>query len=479
MKISNFLFNYLSLPLLPNSNLTLGFLSFVLRFKISHKFFRNYLQICINKKENKKIIFAAEKFIYKRNLPLSTLEIYLCALRNLGLNKDCIDNAFKILKLFPHSDIGYWHLIHSYIAQGKVQKAKYILKKFNNTLIKSNRFSNLCFGNEKIFKLFSSSKIDIKSKFFHLFFSDSGIVGQSLLKVKIQNKKFNESNFVIFVSSHAGFSNTLTALLNSIGIAKLLNINEIFVVETNLTSSLLLENLEIGNLKIKTVKNYPSKNYISGNFFSHFNFIKLQNPKFPIQRINYASLILRNYCLKNYNSNTELVIHIRSGDIFKARAVHKNYGQPPLSFYILIIKKINPSSITLIFEDYANPVINLLISYLKSINCNLKLNNSNSLKEDVSCILNAKSVIFGNGTFVPGILLGSKSIEYIYSFELKKEFEIIWTLQRIKKIINVTDKLGVYRENILNNNWKASSSQLDLMRQYSISNLKLNSLKSL
>ncbi len=474
MKISNFIFNYLSIPLLPNSDLTLRLLSFFLRFRLFHNAFTEYLQICINKKENKKVIFASEKFLYKNNLPLSTFDIYLRALRNLGLNKACIYNSLKIISLFPNSDVGYWNIIHAYISQGKLLEAKKIIERFNTTSVNSVRFSNICFGNKKIDKLFHSLKINTKSNFFHLFFSDSGLVGQSLLKVNIQNKDEKESNFVIFISSHAGFSNTLTALLNSIGLAKLLNIKEIFIVKTNLTSTLFLENLEIDNVKIKTTKYHPNKNYISGNFFSHFNFIKLQNPEFPIQRINYASSILSNYSLKNYNSNTELVIHIRSGDIFKARTVHKNYGQPPLSFYILIITKINPSSITLIFEDYANPVINLLISYIKSTDCNLKLNNTNCLKEDISCILNAKSVIFGNGTFVPGILLGSKSIKTIYSFELKQKFKDIWSLERVKNIFNVTDEHGLYRKNVLNNNWRASNSQLKLMKNYSINNLKLN-----
>jgi len=108
------------------------------------------------------------------------------------------------------------------------------------------------------------------------------------------------------------------------------------------------------------------------------------------------------------------------------------------------------------------------------MDCNLKLNNRNSLKEDISCILNAKSVIFGNGTFVPGILLGSKSIKTIYSFELKQKFKDIWSLERVKNIFNVTDELGLYRKNILNNNWRASNSQLKLMKNYSINNLKLN-----
>lgn len=474
MKISNFIFNYLSIPLLPNSDLTLRLLSFFLRFRLFHNAFTGYLQICLNKKENKKVIFASEKFLYKKNLPLSTFDLYLSALRNLGFNKSCIYNSLKIISLFPNSDVGYWHIIHVYISQGKLLKAKKIIERFNTNSVNSIRFSNICFGNKKIDKLLHSLKIDTKSNFFHLFFSDSGLVGQSLLKVKVQNKYEKESHFVIFISSHAGFSNTLNALLNSIGLAKLLNIEEIFIVKTNLTSTLCLENLEIDNIKIKTVKYYPFKNYISGNFFSHYNFIKLQNPKFPIQRINYASSILSNYSLKNYNSNTELVIHIRSGDIFKSKTVHKNYGQPPLSFYILTITKINPSSITLIFEDYANPVINLLVSYIKSIDCNLKLNNRNSLKEDISCILNAKSVIFGNGTFVPGILLGSKYIKTIYSFELKQKFKDIWSLERVKNVFNVTDELGLYRKNILNNNWRASNSQLKLMKNYSINNLKLN-----
>lgn len=478
MKILNFFFNYLSLPLLPNSNLALRLLSFFLKFRIFHNTFREYLQICINKKENRKVIFAASNFLYKRNLPLSIFDIYLSALRNLELNKDCIESSLKIINSFPDSDVGYWHIIHAYISQGRITKARNIFERFSKTSIKSVRVSNLCFGNKKIDQLFSSTRIDTKSKFFHLFFSDSGLIGQSLLKVKIQNIEKKRSNFVIFISSHAGFSNTIIALLNSLGLAKILNIKEIFIIESNLTSSLNLQNLKIENFKIKTVKYFPKKNYISGNFFSHYNFIKLQNPDFPIQRLNYASSILRNYSIKNYDTNSELVIHIRSGDIFKNRTVHKSYGQPPLSFYILAINYLNPSSITLIFEDYANPVIYSLISFIKSLNCHLKINNSNILREDVTSIFKAKSLIFGRGTFVPGILLGSKFIENIYCFELKKESEIIWSLQRIKNIVNITDELGLYREKILNNNWKASRSQLNLMKNYPIDNLKLNFLKS-
>ena len=474
MKIYNFLFNYLSLPLLPNSPWTLRFLSLILRGKIFHDLFKNYLQICINKKENKKVIFAAEKFLFKRNLSFSIFEIYLSSLRNLGRNNDCIKCSYKLLKLYPYLDIGYWHLLHSYIAVGEVLKAKEIVQRFNTSLINSNRFLNLCFGNKTIEKLLLYSKIDTGSDFFHLFFSDSGLIGQSLLKIKLSNCKEKKSNFVIFISSHAGFSNTLIALLNSIGIAKLLNIKQIFIIKTDLTTALCAKNLEIQNINIRTIKSNPSGNYISGNFFSHYKFLKLQNPEFSKTRTQYASSILSKFSLQNKNPKIELVIHVRSGDIFRSRTVHKNYGQPPLAFYILCIKDINPSSITLVFEDYSNPVIILLISYINSIDCKLKLNKFNSLKEDVSCILNAKAIIFGNGTFVPGILLGSKSIEKIYGFELKQKFKEFWSLERVENIFNVTDEIGLYRKSVLNNNWRASNSQLKLMKKYSINNLKLN-----
>ena len=162
-------------------------MSFSLRFRIFHKIFRNYLIICINKKENKKIIFSTQKFLYIRKLPLSIFEIYLCALRNLQLHRDCINHSLNLIKIFPNSDIGYWHLVHSYISLGKIFEAKNVLKKYNSSPIYSKRIDSLCFGNKNIEKLIVSSKIDEKSKSFHLFFSDAGLIGQSLLNVKVKD----------------------------------------------------------------------------------------------------------------------------------------------------------------------------------------------------------------------------------------------------------------------------------------------------
>ena len=97
MKISNFLFNYLSLPLLPRTKWTKKFLFYVLKFSIFHFLFYRYLIVCLNKREYKKILFYTESFIFNINLPLPIFDVYLQSLRNLGLYIESIDSAKKPL----------------------------------------------------------------------------------------------------------------------------------------------------------------------------------------------------------------------------------------------------------------------------------------------------------------------------------------------------------------------------------------------
>ena len=66
------------------------------------------------------------------------------------------------------------------------------------------------------------------------------------------------------------------------------------------------------------------------------------------QRKYFANHILEKFIKKTNSPKNELVIHIRSGDIFDSKLIHPKYGQPPLSFYILAINHFKPKSIILI-----------------------------------------------------------------------------------------------------------------------------------
>ena len=74
--------------------------------------------------------------------------------------------------------------------------------------------------------------------------------------------------------------------------------------------------------------------------------------------------------LNNFNIHFEkytplldgvLVIHVRSGDIFRVKIPHEGYAQPPLSFYVNAISRFSPSKIIIVAEDILNPCVTALL----------------------------------------------------------------------------------------------------------------------
>jgi hypothetical protein len=111
--------------------------------------------------------------------------------------------------------------------------------------------------------------------------------------------------------------------------------------------------------------------------------------------------------LKKLNDN-DVVIHIRSGDIFHNN-IHPLYICPPLSYYIDIIEKNNFESIYLVAEDTKNPCINKLLELYPKIifkNC--------SLEEDIKIILSSVNIIGSFGTFIPALSDLTYNIKKIY-----------------------------------------------------------------
>lgn len=470
------IFEKINIPLLPFRESSIRFLHLFLKFNILQKFFILYLKACLYKKENARVIFLTEKFILKKHKFLPLLDIHLQALRNLSFFSRCIDISRKTIDLYPNSDIGYFHIIHALIHFGKISDASQIINLFDKNKLISKRFSELSLANSQLISKINSKYDDRPFIKPHLFFSDSGLIGQKLLKSNIKKSTNGINNCSIYISNHAGFCNTLISIINAIGLAKLLYIKKIYVIKTSLTTALLPNRCSIDGLSIILSEKKPIGDYISGYFFSHFDFIQINNLKFKSQRKYFAHYLLRQFINKKISSkNDELVIHIRSGDIFESKIIHPNYGQPPLSFYLLVINHFQPKSIILIFEDFKNPIINLLINHINEINCELKVQKKSSLKNDVSYLFTAKNVVCGNGTFVPGILLGSENIKTLYIFEPPDDYKYKWSLENVKNLFKVSDNNGFYKRSILSKNWNASNYQLWLMKSYSIDNLKLES----
>lgn len=101
-------------------------------------------------------------------------------------------------------------------------------------------------------------------------------------------------------------------------------------------------------------------------------------------------------------------VHIRSGDIF---AVHDqtHYAPPPVSYYADAIDA-HPDwrRLRIIAEDDRNPVVGALLRrYADRADW-----EKQSLASDVSHVIGARRVVYGQGTFVPALLMLNPRLEH-------------------------------------------------------------------
>ena len=114
-----------------------------------------------------------------------------------------------------------------------------------------------------------------------------------------------------------------------------------------------------------------------------------------------------------------LVIHIRSGDVFEP---HGNairnilYTPPPNFYYKELIEKIQPKKIYLIHEDNKNPSINFILNnYPNSESISNQSHQENPLERDIKFILSAQSLAESCGTFTHALCLISQNVKNIYN----------------------------------------------------------------
>jgi hypothetical protein len=171
------------------------------------------------------------------------------------------------------------------------------------------------------------------------------------------------------------------------------------------------DNIDIRLLKKKNVifKNFPDyflfdfsvNNEEITSFFWNDIHVDKNTEKLIVD--NYIKPYI-NYSIKsNYGINFEkdLIIHIRSGDIFNNDFPLHQYIQPPYSFYKNIIEKENFENIYIFSENYnINPVIQKLLENYKNIKF-----LSNDLDIDFTLMINSEYFVTSNSCLSKVIIL--------------------------------------------------------------------------
>lgn len=172
--------------------------------------------------------------------------------------------------------------------------------------------------------------------------------------------------------------------------------------------------IELGDLN-----DYENKSNIlidnTNNYFWYFEFYR---PEFRVE-------IFRNQILQNlpkiFVSSNDLQIYIRSGDIFERTSTSLGaYSQPPLCFYKNIINNFKFENIYIISENKNNPVIEqLMIQYPKIVF------NINSLKYDMSILINAYNIVGAFSTFLKTLVLLNDNLKNFWFFNY--QLDILWS----------------------------------------------------
>jgi hypothetical protein len=161
------------------------------------------------------------------------------------------------------------------------------------------------------------------------------------------------------------------------------------------------------------------------HIFHFYQFLPFPNDIFK-QNIEERNKILQKaFLISNINKlhENDLVIHIRSGDIFSSKP-HPSYVPPPLSYYTKEIDKYKYEKIHIICEDTINPVVNELLKLYKNA-----VYEKNTLEKDIRIILGAKNIIFSVGTFITSLMLLSDNNKAVIkgpnNEELKEYYKIM------------------------------------------------------
>ena len=176
--------------------------------------------------------------------------------------------------------------------------------------------------------------------------------------------------------------------------------NKIILKENNIT-------IEIN--KKQRYKNYKNTNIL---YYDSFKILFYSYKIKPEIKINFLKFEIIKYLPKIEINKDYLYIHLRGEDIFNNR-INSHYSQPPLCFYYTILNNFLFKKIYLISKDENNPVTKKLINFNSDI-----IHKRNSLKEDISYLINAYNIVASISSFLVSIIHLNINIKYLWDYNI-------------------------------------------------------------
>lgn len=278
---------------------------------------------------------------------------------------------------------------------------------------------------------------------------------------------YEESFEAIEMMGDLRFGNSFISLVHALTVAHVLGIEEIFCPHDSMKFS-----GQIGNIRV-TRKADESRNRLCGTFY----YPHLLKPLLSRAGVEdwWESPFASNpdvFALYGVEASQpplgedDLVIHLRSGDIFESRNPHPSYGQPPLSFFKKVVETNSWERVFLVYENETNPVVRSLQNFLDSKKIPFVV-SSKDVVSDIHLCLRSGHLVLSAGTFLWPVVGASSNLKATYLFERSST----WILeppppQGQQGNVNLSsDRVGIYRHLVLRK-WSNSRFQRFLMRWY-------------
>ena len=285
-----------------------------------------------------------------------------------------------------------------------------------------------------------------------------------LAEVKEQIKRKNITYIETITGGYGNIGNALIMLNNLINICENIKCKNVIAPGKSL------------NKIIKKPIFYKEKNIIIWpNLYKNKINIDIIINRYNAFHFNYKNIkkynrlkIIREEVLENIpkfkNTPEDLVINIRSGDVF-VNKISKYYGQPPLSFYQKIIDDNKFKNIYLMSNGHENPTVNKLLKLYPKIKY-----IHGTIEEDASVIIYSYNLVMPISTF-PLTLVGlNKNLRkmFIYSLMNYAFRDENFTIYRMEASQNYLNKIQ--------RKWKNTKEQLNLMINENCSKANLSIL---
>ena len=239
--------------------------------------------------------------------------------------------------------------------------------------------------------------------FYHQNINDNNINSKEKINLLLFLSKNLKKNITkiesIFLNCPAKFGNLIILLNKAIFYCEILQCKRMILnkyIYWFITNNTIDKNNNM-QIEVGDINDYKNQSDIlidnTPNFFWYYGYYR---PRYRIEIIKNQILLNLPKVITNVN---DLQIYIRSGDIFRIPVII-SYYQPPLCFYKNIIDNFKFENIYIISENKNNPVIDQILSQFPNI-----IYKINSLKYDMSILINAYNIVGGFSTFLKTLIL--------------------------------------------------------------------------